>query len=140
MSVMPKGVYKKIYSGEVQCTTTDTNIVNIASITVDGSYTDRKIIYARIRDKAGKRSGYYYGNDCFCVKGTTFGNCVYSYNGTAIDAYAITQGVYLRLISTNGTVTIASRYSATYSKTIDGTYTIELYALDWPDDSSPFTE
>lgn len=136
---MAKGVYKKLYSGEIQCSTTDGNVVNIASIDVDGSYTDKKIIYAKIRDKAGKRNGYYYGNDCFNIHGTTNGVIVYKYDGSIVMTSA-QYGLYLRAISTNGTVIIASRYNSQYSSTIDGTYIVEIYALDWPNDDTPFDD
>ena len=138
MAVMTKGAWKKIYSGEIQQSTTSENLTNIATITVDGSYTDGKIIYCKIRDKAGKRSGYYYGNDTFVIKGTQFGTCVYSYDGST-KSYATVYGIYARAISSDGDVTLASRYNSTYTKTIDGTYSVEIYQLDWPDDSSPFT-
>lgn len=139
MMGMAKGVYKKLYSGEIQCSTTDGNIANIASIAVDGAYSDKKIIYAKIRDKAGKRDGYYYGNDCFVIKGAGGGNYVYRYNGSIAMSNS-TYGLFVRSIGTSETVIIASRYNSSITSTIDGTYIIEIYALDWPNDDTPFDD
>ena len=137
MMGMEKGIYKKIYSGEIQCSTNNTNLTNIATITVDGAYTDREIIYTKIRNKAGKQDGYHYGNDCFTVKGQIGGVYVYKYDGS-ITVLGTSFGVYVRSINQNGTMTIAARYNQTYTSTIDGTYTIEVYTLNWPNDDTPF--
>ena len=138
MAAMTKGVYKKLYSGEITCSTTDTNITTIATITVDGAYRTDKLIYCRIRDKAGKRNGYFYGTDNFCSKAATLTGFVYKCDNDATVVNATTSGIYVRALGTDGKITIASRYNSLYTTTIDGTYTIEIYALDWPDDTSPY--
>ena len=37
----------------------------------------------------------------------------------------------------DGTITLKVKYNATYG-TIDGTYHVEVYTLEWPDNVSPF--
>jgi len=137
---MAKGVYKKLYSGEIQCSTTSESLTNIATILIDGVYTENKIIYAKVRDKAGRRDGYYFGNDCFAIKGTAGGIFVYRGSSGSVSINASSFGIYMRSINNNGDVTIAVRYNSSYSSTIDGTYTIEIYALDWPNDDTPFDD
>ena len=135
---MAKGVYKKIYTGEVTCATTDSTITTIATVTVDGAYRSDKLLFFRLRDKAGKRNGYFYGTDCICAKGTVLGHLVYKGENDDIKCYATTSGIYMRGVNANGTITIASRYVELYTSIIDGTYLFEVYTLDWPDNVSPF--
>jgi hypothetical protein len=50
-----------------------------------------------------------------------------SYVGATTTGY----GVYGYSISSAGVVTIQRRYNSNYSLTINGTYTIEVWALDY---------
>ena len=138
MMGMAKGVYKKLYSGEIQCSTTSTSVTNISTITVDGAYTENKIIYIKVRDKVGRRDGYYFGNDCFAIKGSSGVIFVYRGDSGSLVVSSASFGIYVRAIDTNGTITMASRYNSSITLTIDGTYTVEIYALDWPNNDAPF--
>lgn len=113
-----------------------------------------KIIYVKIRDKAGKRSGYFYGSDTFIFNdknsnvnvGGVSGlhsslKVIYRYSGTTLRAYQTSSGfgIYPECVNANKEIYIYSKYSATYSLTINGTYSIEVYSIDYPI-SNPFTE
>lgn len=50
------------------------------------------------------------------------------------DAY----GLYGYTITSAGEIDIRVKYSSSYSLTIDGTYVVEVYLLDWPNGISPF--
>ena len=126
-------------------------------------WTKDKIIYVKVRDKAGKRTGYFYGTDAWLINSNAnIGKPVNGYTvafsigvtyrvttaGT-ITAYVNTNkyGVYgqnLYAKTTAGAETyrveIYRRYNATYSLTLDGTYVCEVYLLDWPDGNSPLID
>lgn len=140
-------------STEKNASTTSTSATTVTTIRAgSAAWTDAKIIYVRIRDKAGKRSGHFYGSDTFFVNnnkanGTT-ASCntavrfIHRYSGAQWGVYMGTgstgYGVYAFNISSSGAVTINRRYNSTNSLTIDGTYVIEVYALDYPDGVSPY--
>jgi hypothetical protein len=124
----------------------------VGTITVDGGWTKDAIIYVKVRDKAGKRNGYFRGSDCFVD------NC-YAANGTTssptptricdgVDAggkfvqSTSSYGVYLSAYSKGtgddvATATIKAKYNSSYG-TINGTYVVEVYALSWPHNDSMF--
>jgi len=118
------------------------------------AWTSAKIVYVRVRDKAGPRNGYFYGSDVFFIN-------IYAANGgssnlTSGPGYSLRKaangnwastlltgsgsgyGVYGAVITPDGDVKIESRYSSGNSLTIDGTYHVEVYTLEWPDNVSPF--
>ena len=105
--------------------------------------TKDKIIYVRIRDKAGKRAGYFAGCDTFFINTnkangststyTTAGRFIHRYTsgnawGTAVGSY----GVYGYSISNAGVLTLRKCYNANYSLKIEGTYLIDVFTLDYP--------
>lgn len=140
---------------------TDANASNLSidetllvEINTNGkAYTKDKIIYVRIRDKAGKRNGYFVGSDCFFIndkkandttnllsigmRGTT----LYSANngGYKISTAGSSTGygVYARSIKSDGVVQIYTKYSSN-AGSVNGTYHIEVYTLEYPDGISPF--
>ena len=140
--------YTLLGSEEFEVSTTSTSETDVDTLNVPGSYTKDFIIYVKVRDKAGKRNGYWTGIDQFFINNyaangaqsaiTTYGkitSCVSSYgffNNTG-QAY----GVYGYSISSAGDISIRAKYSSSYG-TIDGTYVVEVYALKWPNDDSPF--
>lgn len=142
--------YKKIYSGEVTVSTTDTSPQLVETIALGAvGYTSDKLVYVKIRDKAGSRDGYFYGTDGFVynpypaisatTNATVIGGALFRKNSSSqIEAAANGFGVFAALIDMNGNLRINSRYSATGSLTIDGTFSVDVYLLDWPDDVSPF--
>lgn len=143
-----------IHSEELTVSTTSTSDSSTKAITLSGIYTSSKILYVRIRDKAGKRAGYFYGTDNFIINpnpangGTatvstfiaryviryTSSNMFQSSLYSGVNGY----GVYVYNLTSSGKLNLHQRYNTSSSLTIDGTYTVEVYTLDWPDGISPF--
>ena len=144
-----KTSYKKLGEGEVTVNTSSTAITQ--QLTIDcgeEAFTKDRIIYIRIRDEEGIKDGYFYGTDNFFYNVQKAGS---SFDTTACarmiirrtsngiySANANTYGVYANSISSNGTVKISSRYSSSYTGTIDGKFKVEVYSLEWPDGVSPY--
>lgn len=143
---------KLLASEEFSVNTSSTSESSVGTITVNGGWTDDAIIYVKVRDKAGKRNGYFRGSDCFVD------NC-YAANGATtsptptricdgVDAggkfvqSTSSYGVYLSAYSKGtgdgvATATIKAKYNSNYG-TINGTYVVEVYALSWPHNDSMF--
>ena len=140
--------WTKIGETEITVSTTNTQAVLQTSIQLDDIWTDSDIIYIRIRDKAGKRVGYFLGTDTFFINyraanGETgddayAGRFTHRYNGTYEQYSGNAYGVYPQSISSDGTIRIYSRYEVGYSRKINGTYKIEVFRLRYPDNISPF--
>lgn len=132
---------------EYTVSTTSTSNTSVGDITLTlGDYADpQTVLWVHIRDKAGKRAGYFYGSDTMffhyqLANGNTnslstrpvmvfYGNDSNNYSGGAT-AY----GVYpyrLYYTSTYHYLDIYSRYTASYG-TIDGTFKVEVYKLTMP--------
>ena len=136
--------YKLLKSAEFTVNTSSTSAIDVGTVAAGAAaYDSSKIIYVRIRDKAGVRDGYFTGVDNWFVN-----NCQYKGSITTLITSAklvhgkgvintSSTGVYPMSIASDGTVTIKAKYNSTYG-TIDGTYVVEVYALDWPDKVSPF--
>lgn len=105
--------------------------------------TKDKIVWVRIRDKAGKRPGYFAGCDAFFINANkangststyaTAGRFIHRYTssnawGTAIGSY----GLYAYSVSDSGNLTLRKCYSSSYSLKIEGTYLIDVFTLDYP--------
>ena len=136
--------WKLLGSKDFAVSTTSTSAAAVGTFTVSGSWTKAKIILIRVRDKAGKRAGYFYGHDTWITNLniangstsaiTTAARMIYALtSGSAWYEYSGQYGVYGYSISSAGVVTIRRRYNSTYSLTIDGTYACEVWALDYPD-------
>lgn len=106
-------------------------------------YAKDKIVWVRIRDKAGKRKGYFIGSDVFIINpypangATTTVSSMARMNHRYSSAGAFAQtansyGVYAYSISSGGNLTIRACYNASNSLTIDGTYLIDVFTLDYP--------
>ena len=129
---------------ELTVSTTSTTAASAGTIELGSAYyTSSKIIYVRVRDKAGKRAGYFYGADAYFmnvynINGATTTMTVpaqVSYRYSTNNTYGIVSGgygVYAYSINSTGTLTIRKRYNSTNSLTVDGTYTIDVYAVDPP--------
>ena len=143
--------YTLLTSEDVTANTTTTTATSLQSITISTAWTTAKMIYVRIRDKAGKRNGYFYGSDCFFINYlsansstntlTNGGRIITTYNNNQWAQYASGTsgyGVYVYDINSSGRVRIYTRYNSTNSRTINGTYKVEIYSLDWPDGVSIF--
>ena len=149
---MANGRYKLIYTDEVDASTTSTTPIKLTDISAGSSaYTSNKILFVKIRDKAGKRAGYFYGMDNFVINyfpsisaatsATSISKFCYKCNDNAqiistLDSF----GVFVAQVNSSGDIRINARYSETTSLTIDGTYKIDVYLLDWPNNDNPFTE
>jgi len=128
---------------ELTVNTTSTTAESAGTISIGSAYyTKDQIIYVRVRDKNGKQDGYFYGSDAFFMNyqkangaTTTLSTpavICYRYNSNALAAQAGQYGVYGYSISSSGTLTIRKRYNSTYSRTINSTYLIDVYALTPP--------
>lgn len=119
-------------------------------------WTTGKWVYIRIRDTAGKRAGYFYGTDSFCINsnlasGSTTepfvsGILTNIWRYTTDGAYGYrygygqtTYGVYVDGIYADGRLRVRKRYSSSYTLTINGTYKVEVYLLDPAGGISIFT-
>ena len=144
--------YTLLGSAEFTVNTTSTTTIDVGDMEIGPSaYTSAKIIYIKSRDKAGKRQGYYFGCDAFfvniypAIEGNTAANtAVYviyrtrSGSRTASSSVNTTiYGVSAVNINNAGKVAIKARYSSS-TLTIDGTFKVDVYALDWPNGVSPF--
>ena len=129
--------------------TTSTSAATAGSITLPQAWTKSKIIYVRIRGQAGKRAGYFYGHDAYFTNLNIANGSTSSLSTAARMIYAYTSdgkwyeysssyGVYGYSISSAGVVTIRRRYNSTYSLTINDTFDVEVWALDFTDGKSPF--
>lgn len=147
--------YKFITSREVTTSTTSTSASTAITMSSLGSelYTADKIIYVRIRDKAGKRAGYFYGSDNYIFNYnkanggtgdvTTIARLIHRYStssqfATYVGATTTGYGVYVSSITSNGSLAISKRYNSSYSLTVNGTYVIEVYYLEPAGGISPF--
>ena len=128
---------------ELAVNTTSTSAGSAGTIALgSGHFTKDKIIYVRIRDKEGKRNGYFYGSDTFFMNwrnanGSTTALSVvaqeyYRYNSSALTGAAGAYGVYGYSLATDGTLTIRRRYNSTNTLTINSTYLIDVYELTPP--------
>ena len=155
--------YTLLYSSEVSATTTSTSAKTIGTIAIgDSLYTASAIIYVKIRDKAGKRNGFFYGTDTFFVnayagKGSSQSliairpTILYSFDANGKTKFNPTNGgyvftnnsssygVYAATITNAGGINIQARYNSSSTGTIDGTYIVDIYLLKWPDNSSPIS-
>jgi len=136
-------VCEKSYTRSTTSTTAAT--VETWSTTHSEIWTPNKYVFVRVRDTAGKRTGYFYGCDCFFMNDSAMtsgattctnmgGSCYYYATGIGHRYIYNTTGygIYADYIYSDGRVRIRERYHSTYSKTIDGTYKVEVYLLDPP--------
>ena len=143
---------KLLASEEFAVNTSSTSESSVGTVTVPDGWSKDFIIYVKVRDKAGKRNGYFLGSDNFAI------NC-YAANGTTSNPTPVricdgvdaggkfmqstsVYGVYLSAYSkvsgkNDGTATIKAKYNSTYG-TINGTFVVEVYALSWPHNDSMF--
>lgn len=140
--------WTKVAETSYQVSTTGTSAATVATWATGHSeiWTSDKIVYIRIRDTAGKRSGYFYGTDVFFINhvaknnsesSATSGNVMIILSVTSTGTYysrygysTTGYGVYADQFYTDGRIRIRSRYNSTYSKTINSTYKVEVYLLD----------
>lgn len=145
----PGSSWKLLGSKEITTSSTSTTATAVGTISLPASWTKEKIIMVRVRDQAGKRAGYFYGHDTYFTNFQIANGATSTLTAAAHMTYADTSagkwyeysgqyGVYGYSISSAGVVTIRRRYNSTYSLTINGTYDVEVWALDYPDGKSVF--
>ena len=143
-----------LHEEDVAVSTTSTSATVVKTINIDGVYTPDAIICARIYDKEGVRDGRYYGSESFAVNsasanpgkgifnrvvnfgcyGVYYQDVMQYGTGNTVTGY----GVIMSAVNENDSVTISARYAAAYTKTIDSTYHVEIYKLEFPNNESPF--
>ena len=134
---------ERIYSGQVSANTTNTTATNLTTISVGTSaYTKDKLLYVRIRDHAGKRAGYFYGSDTFFMNDNAASGLTNTYNTPTCHYARYTganeflggtgyYGVYGYSIASNGNLVLRTRYNSTNSTTINGTYDVQVFLIDF---------
>ena len=142
--------WTKLGEKDITTSSTSTTNSNVGTISCGSdAATKDKIIYVRVRDTAGPRAGYFLGSDTFFINTnkangstsamSTAARLIHRYNtSNQYVAYSGTYGVYAYSITNAGVVNIYRRYNSTNSTTIDGTYHVDVYALDYPDGKSVF--
>lgn len=151
--------WTKVAETSYQVSTTYTSSKTVATWATGHSeiWTSDKILYIRIRDTAGKRTGYFYGVDAWVINRypknpslstyTSNSNMVYQiWSVSSGGEYAYRYGyettgygVYPDVIYKNGDIRICKRYNKDYSLTVNGTYKVEAYLLDPPTGVPIFT-
>lgn len=142
-------------SQEYTVSTTSTSNTSVGNITLPyPDYVDAEtVLWVHIRDKAGMRSGYFYGSDAIFLhyqlaSGSTNSLSIRpimifrASSDTAYSAAASAYGVYAyRLYYTSSAhyVQIYRRYNSSSTGTIDGTYKCDVYKLTMPDGVTLFT-
>lgn len=112
-----------------------------------GVFGASKIIYVMVRDKAGARNDHFCGSDTIMFdhhsangdsgsisRGGTVVTRRSSTGAFATNGFAMQSayGVYPFSISSGGGLALRSRYSSSSTYTIDGTYTVDVFTLDYP--------
>lgn len=152
---IPKYIIR-LYSGEIADSYSSTTAASLTTINLGSqAFTSEGILYVQVRDKAGKRDGYYYGTDAFiynrnpitdptsnlslttnsgfCPK-ITFRTSASTHNIASYSSYA-GYGIYPYSLSTAGILNMYHAYNSSYSLTINGTFTIQVYHI-----LGPFTD
>ena len=147
--------YVKLAEAEFTVNQTSTTSTYVGTVAVSPStdlWRSDKIIYVRVIDKAGKRNGHFLGGSYFYLNpipansgtGTSLtqsyaGNVSYYVDSNGnVNTINGVYGVFCQDIKNNGDVRIYARYNATYAPIVNGTYKVEVYALSFPDNVSPF--
>ena len=142
------GSWTLLGTADFTVNTTSTSAASTGTIQAGASaFTANEIIFVRVRDKAGKRAGYFYGSDSFFINVNKANNNTTTLSAagrsilryTTSNAYAqyttattTGYGVYGYSITSAGAVAIYQRYNSSYSLTINGTYKVDVYKLEMP--------
>lgn len=135
--------WTKVAETTVTVSTTSTSASDVTTWETGHSelWTSDKWVYVRIRDTAGKKSGYFYGSDQFFLIRTSGTNTQVSgrFNircsssgtyGVSSTTSSTGYGVYADTMHSDGSIRIRKRYSSSSSLTINGTYKVEVYFLN----------
>lgn len=142
----PGSSWKLLGKTTITTSSTSTTATNVGTFSIPEAYDGDKVIMVRVRDKAGPRAGYFYGSDSFFMnyQDASGGTSTITYAGrlihrrttsntysTYVGATTTGYGVYGYSITSAGVVNIYRRYNSNYSLTINGTYIVEVWALDY---------
>ena len=142
--------YKLLAKKTVDVSTTNTSATTVATFALPETWTYQKMIYVKVCRTEVPEAGNFYGHDTFfALSGvyngsetaqTTANRALYKVNANKKwgATFGVAYGVYGASIDPDGTVTVSARYSSTYTGTVSGTFDIEVYTLDWPDNETPF--
>ena len=136
---------KKLKTFEVDCTTESSTETVIGNFDVSGCWTHDKIILVSIRDKAGPRTGYFYGADTIIanppIEGATAFTAMSAILYRDIDGVIKTTnanaGVYASYVNNQDKLRISVKANSS-SYTVDGTFVVNVYAIDFIDGSKPY--
>lgn len=143
--------YTLIHSEEIEDSYSSASAVKIKDIDLSSVLPDDDVLLCvLIKDKAGPRNGCFWGSMCFIglmpdsTGNRTSANLCYGiYRNVWTQAGGSgssgSYGIYASIMN-NGTkeLSIYHKYSSSYG-TIDGTYTIEVYLLDYAPGGNPFS-
>ena len=155
--------YTFIASASYAVNTTSTSGITVGTLSTGDTsiWTSDKMVYVKIRDEAGIRNNYLYGADVFLYNWTargypsgtsTYTICGNLYKGSsngATSPMAIVRstnyqpngpGIWPSMFYSNGDIDIKARYSSSDTGTIDGTFAVSVYLLDWPGGIGPWQE
>ena len=144
-------VWTKIASDEIEVSTDSTTQASAGEIEIP-DFDHNKILWVRIRDKAGPRNGYFYGSDAFFLDywaangGTTSGGAIkglicLGVNDSGDYTGASSVGVWPYSIKTTDPkkITLYKKYAAS-TGTVDGTYSVDVYTITPPEDAPIFEQ
>lgn len=145
--------YTLIHSEEITDSYSSTTDAVLTSISLSSLAETNINNYAEvavfIKDKAGKRAGYFWGSSAYgsvTITNGAFGGISFlNRNLYMCDANGDIRrnrtncGVYAGSISADGALAINHKYKSGTSGTINGTYTIEVYLLDYAPGGNPFS-
>lgn len=147
--------YTLVESKEVAINQTSTT--EASKLDIPFTRKTSSIVYVKIRDKAGKRNGYFYGSDNFIIDLIKANNKAGAQAYIPKALYGITSagifygdglsntfvasggyGVYVKLLNNANGIRIYAKYNSSFG-TINGTFTVDVYELQWPGNVSPLS-
>ena len=139
------GGITKIHDEDIAVNCSDSTAVTVKDFEIEGLPTEddfNKLVYVKVRDKAGWRPGYFYGSDNFASPIGIFGGGTNAVSGIRytcsetsgdINCSGATQstfyGVYVGQLSTLGGFRLMARYNSTSSRLINGTFNVQVYVI-----------
>lgn len=147
------GGAKLLATKEFDVSTTSTSSIDIPNSEIVVPFADpyKKILLVTVRDKNGKRASSFFGSDTRWAQpkngsvsndyrwSMTYGCDV---NSDVVSLSTSPNGVYPKspVVFSNdqAVIKMVAKYNSSYSKTIDGTYVVSVYELEYPYGVSPF--
>lgn len=143
--------WTKVATAEVEDTYAGTTGAALTTIDLSATpWTGQALLFVSVRDKAGEVNGKYFGTDTVGFWGGPNSSPVYMgcvYRGYAGNPYgnesygsSSAYGIYPQSYNSSTKVlNIFHRYKSGTTGTIDGTYVIEVYKLDYAPGGNPFS-